>query len=132
MTDNLLDGSDQNVIDESTNYLEQLIGPGGKFHHPDREVAIQNVARGKIEADRQVASVVKDKNDLYQDLLSLREQQNATANLAELVDRLKQQQTLASSNTNNNANEVVNPPPALDLSQIEQMVSESFSKKTRE
>lgn len=85
---------DQNTtippLDQSKDYLTELVGEGKKFK------TAADLARGKAEADATIASIIKEKDELRADFLRLREEANAQAKLQELVDRLAQQPQIES------------------------------------
>lgn len=94
MTDSLLEPNLNN-----SDPVEQLIGPGGKFYDPDRNVAIAKMAKGKIESDIMINSQNKRFDAITADYLALRNEHNAGAKLQELIDRLEEQKN--SNNSNN-------------------------------
>lgn len=127
MTDNLIDPNadhgnnqdNQNVNDP----LEFLIGPGGKFHRENRDEALKELAKSKIEADRFIQFKNREYDVLRDDYMNLREEHQSRAKLEELYDLLKNNQTLANSEHTPNANEVNINQPAFKPEDIENLVS---------
>jgi hypothetical protein len=122
MTDDLLAGGDTQP--EVKDPLEHLIGEGGKFYDADRNLALQKLAKGKLEADQFIAMKNKSFDDLTQDYLTLKEDDKKRARLEEVIDRLTQQQQLTSS-AQPNANEV--NPPQYDPSKIDELLNQKLT-----
>lgn len=122
MTDDLLAGSDNQP--DIKDPLEHLIGEGGKFYDPDRNIALQKLAKGKIEADSFIQIKNKSFDDLTQDYLTLKEQDKARARLEEIADRIANQQS-PSNSAQPHANEV-NPPP-FDSNKITELFDQRLS-----
>lgn len=123
MTPNLLDQTeeDQIKIDESKNYLEELVGPGKKF------ATAEDMAKGKYLADE----VIKVKDHRYDVLLEdykkVRDENIAGPKLQELIDKndallqqLTTRQNTPSSNEDNKA--------AYDPKQVESLVSSTYQR----
>lgn len=121
MVDDLLAGGDQPEVKDP---LEHLIGEGGKFYDADRNVALQKLAKGKLEADQFITMKNKSFDDLTQDYLTLKEQDKTRARLEEIADRIANQQP-PSNSAPPNANEV-NPPP-YDPSKIDELFNQKLS-----
>ncbi len=90
MTDDLLADSAQ----EPSDYLEALIGPGGKFHRENRDEALQEVAKGKFKSDEYIRLKNAQYDSLFESYNELMEQNKTRASLEDL---LKQRDRLASS-----------------------------------
>jgi hypothetical protein len=115
MNETLLDQpSDQTQLDPDKKYLEELVGEGKKFK------TVEDLARGKYEADNFVETLKARSDQLREDYLKLREESSAKANLQELLDQLKAQQLASSAHTT--ANEVTEKP-GFDPKQIESLVA---------
>lgn len=113
--ENLLDnGNTEFEIDPTKNYYEELVGEGKKYKTQE------DLARSKLHADNMISTVLKEKEEIVNDYLKLREEHNAGLKLQELIDRLQEQQ-LSSRDENLNSNE--DKTPAFDPSQIESLVS---------
>lgn len=123
---------DQNdSIDENKDYLEELIGPGGKFdvtkYNNDRDAAIKAMAKGKAHADKTLDQRNKEFDELREAFLAKSEEADkksaeaeAKAKFEELVTRFE-----ASKNTNQddtNKSGIVDQP-TLDPSKIEEIVA---------
>lgn len=115
MTENLLPpdlGEPQ--IDESKDYLAELVGEGKKFSDA------KELAKGKYFADQTIEVMKKRQDELRADYLKLREENTSQANLKDLVDQLKTQ--LASSKEPL-ANEDHRDKPTIDPKDIETLVA---------
>jgi len=123
MTPNLLDPTDddQIQIDESKNYLEELVGPGKKF------ATNEDLAKGKYISD--VIIPIKDKryDALLEDYKKIRDENIASPKIQELIDKneailnqLTSRQTTQQSNEDTRA--------AYDPKQVESLVSSEFQK----
>jgi hypothetical protein len=104
---------DQVNIDESKNYLEELVGEGKKFKSPE------DLAKGKAYSDAHIALLEKRFDELRADYLKQREELTAGAKLQELLDKLET--TQASRIETHEPND--NAKPELDLTQVESLVS---------
>lgn len=131
MTDNLLADSldDQVQIDETKNYLAELVGEGKKFKTPE------DMARGKYESDIYIQIQNKRMDDLRKDYLALRDESMSRANLKEIVDQLSNKQLASSEHTP--ANEVPTEKPAISSEDIEKiferkLYESDLSKRQRE
>ncbi len=90
MTDDLLASQDNQ---EPSDYLEALVGPGGKFHRENRDEALQELAKGKFKSDEYIRLKNAQYDSLYETLLEKEEQDKTRASLEDL---LKQKDDLAS------------------------------------
>lgn len=127
MTDNLFDENDPVQVDPNKDYLNELIGENGKFHKADREEALKALARGKVEADAYIPVLEKRLDDLRADYLKIRDENVSRARLEDLIEQLSASKQLASSEENQNANEV-NTKPVIDPNEIKNI----FSSQIRE
>jgi len=128
MTNNLLDQpSDKETIDPNKDYLAELIGPGGKFYDANEKVALQKLARGKVEADIHIATLEPRLDELREDYLKARNENVTGAKLQELLTKLETAQ-LASREQNQNSNEVNKEnPDQLDPARFKSLITEEFS-----
>ena len=90
---------DQISIDPNKDYLQEYIGPGGKFHKEDEKEALKALAKAKAESDAYIAIQNKRMDDLRKDFLEAREQANTGPKLQEQIDRLMQLQQNSNSDT---------------------------------
>lgn len=74
-------------LDQSKNYLEDLVGDGKKFK------SVEDLARGKAEADLYIETLNKRSDQLREDYLKMREEATAQAKLQDLIDRLENRTT---------------------------------------
>jgi hypothetical protein len=79
----LFDQNNDPQIDPNKNYLETLVGEGKKFK------TVEELARGKAEADLYIETVNKRSDQLREDYLKLRETANTQAKLEDLLARLE-------------------------------------------
>lgn len=117
MTPNLLEQTDEDQpqVDESKNYLEELVGPGKKF------ATVEEMAKGKHISDEVIK--IKDKrfDALLEDYKKTRDENIAGPKLQDLVDKydeLKQQ--LTSKQNTPPLNE--DKPAAYDPQQVESLI----------
>lgn len=101
-------------IDTSKNYVEELVGDGKKFK------TVEDLARGKYEADLYVETLKKRQDEINRDYLRLREENMAKQKLEDLIDQFSKLQ----SNNQNNDNTYVKPEikNELDLKQVESLL----------
>src|SRR5882757_706831 len=85
-------------LDQSKNYLDELVGDGKKFK------TVEELARGKAEADLYITTLNRRSDELRADYIKLREEATAQAKLQDLIDRLE-------SNNNRNAPQLPVEPP---------------------
>lgn len=81
MTEDLLAAPDQ----EPANYLDALIGPGGKFHRENRDEALEEIAKGKYHADRMIELKNRQYDSLYSAYNEKVEQDKTRASLESLL-----------------------------------------------
>lgn len=94
-----------NNIDPNTNYLEALVGEGKKFK------TVEELARGKAEADLFIANQNKVNDQLREDYLKLRETANAQAKFEDLLVRYEQLPTRPDPSVQLPAEPVQSKPP---------------------
>src|SRR5258705_5360239 len=114
MPENLLDQTQQPPqFDPTKDYLADLVGPDKKFK------TVNDLARGKAEADTTIELFKKRQDELRDDYLKLREEANQQAKLQDLIDRLEHPQ-----NTPQFTPPVMEPKqPTLDPTQLSSLVS---------
>jgi hypothetical protein len=105
---------------EPSNYLESLIGPGGKFHRENKDEALEEMAKGKYQADRYIELKNKQFDDLREDYLKLMEEGKSRAKLEELIDKLEN----GPSSTTQTATD---RQPGLKPEDIENLVSKKIT-----
>ncbi len=132
MTTSLLGQTEDNQeLPENTDYLELLIGPGGKFYDENREAAIQKVAKGKYYGDVHAKTLETRMDELREEYKKAAEQAKAAERLQALVDRLETRDDDLTSREQPLSNE--DSKTALDANQIEELLSQKLSQmKTKE
>lgn len=124
MTDNLFNQNDDLVeIDESKDYLAELVGENKKFKDA------QALAKGKAFSDAHIAILEKRFDTLSADYLKLKEEADAGAKLQDLLNKLETQQLTSREDTQNNSNEVQQKP--VGLAEIESLVSSKIEQRER-
>lgn len=98
---------------EDKNYLVELVGEGKKFQSPE------DLARGKYEADQYIEILKKRQDEMREDYLKLRKENEDKAKLEDLIKQMETQR-LASSETTQ-ANE--DRKPAFDPAELDSLVS---------
>lgn len=101
-------------IDETKNYLIELVGEGKKFK------TAEELAKGKVYADQTIDVMKKRLDELTEDYKRTREENITKAKLEELYDKITTAQLASSENTR--ANQDNNQPPVA-LKDIETLVS---------
>lgn len=84
MDEDLFAGGNQPSVDPNKNYLEELVGEGKKFK------TVEDLARGKYEADLFVETLRNQTDELRNDYLRVQEENAAKARLEELIAQLRQ------------------------------------------
>lgn len=116
MTDELMAQADKPIVDPTKKtFFETLAGPGGKFHDPDPNVAMEKISRGKMESDAYIKSLEARLDEMRADFLQMKEENDSRANLEELIDQL--------STTRNTDTRITPQPqevskPTIDYTQI--------------
>lgn len=120
MTQQTLINSNNNPdpqIDDSKNYLTELVGEGKKFKSPEE------LAKGKAISDAYITTMEREKDELRQDYLKLKADYDSRAKIEELMDQLSKPQTP----TNVSAQPLADPvKPEYDPKQIESLVSQKL------
>lgn len=108
----LLDGGDKTPeLDETKNYLEELVGEGKKFKTPE------DLAKGKYLADRYVEDLIRQREDLKADYLKMRDENVTRAKLEDLLTRLE-------NSAAPKAEETEKPiPPPFDSKQLDSLIT---------
>lgn len=118
MNDNLFSGEDLPEADENLDYLSELVGEGKKFKD------VKDLAKGKFLADKYIAEVVKQKDEMYNDLMRLQKENNTKATLEALIDRLEKRQQLPEDSTTETTRSNV---PAFDPKQVEEIFANKLT-----
>lgn len=118
MTLNILDGGDQPQIDETKNYLEDLVGDGKKFKTPE------DLAKGKWHSDQTIEIQNKRLDAMAEENRKLREENIAKAKLEDLINQAIIKQS--SSSEKPPVNEQT-PPPAIKPEDIESIVANKIA-----
>lgn len=106
-------------VDPNKNYLEELVGDGKKFK------TVEDLARGKYEADLHVSLKNRELDTLTKDYSKLREDYNAAPKLQEVLDKLLAGKD-TSSNTNTPVNEDNSNESAFDPAQFDSKIEAKF------
>lgn len=104
-------------VDQNVNYLEELVGEGKKFRD------VNELAKGKYEADRYVNTLVQQKEQLLQDYTRLKEEYETTASLREVADRIANPPQFNNRDNTPPANE----PPVFDPNSLGPLVAQQVS-----
>lgn len=113
MNDSLLN-QDPTKVDPNKDYLAELVGEGKKFKD------VQDLARGKWEADLHIKNVESVQDDLRTDFLRLKQDYESRAKLEELVDQLASREQLP---PRENTQSERTGTPVIDPNMIEGLVS---------
>ena len=100
-------------------YFERLVGEGKKFS--DQEA----LAKSKYEADSHIENLTREKSELYNDYVKLRDEYNARQSLQELVDQVKAQSN-QTSNELPKVNDGMTKPAEVDPNQIKSLVRDEI------
>jgi hypothetical protein len=123
MTQNLFENNSNDQLpqfDPSKNYVEELVGEGKKFK------TIEDLAKGKAEADAFIAFKNREYDTLKEDYLNLRKEHTAGSRLEDLITKLSTAQQ-NSSNESPSVNEE-EKVPAFKLEDIDARVNETISR----
>lgn len=112
MTLNLLDDQTENTLDE-TSLREELINKW-------KDKTPEEILKAKVESDIYIKAIEKQKDQMREDYLKLREEATAQAKLQELIDRLENRKDDSNSDTNGNN---VEEKPTFDPAQLDQLIS---------
>lgn len=113
MTNLFEQANDQLPVDETKNYLQELVGEGKKFQSPE------DLARGKYEADQYIEILKKRQDELRDDYLKLRDENASKAKLEDLIKQMENQR-LASSETTPAKED---SKPAFDPAELDTLMS---------
>jgi hypothetical protein len=121
MADSLFDDPTEPQLDQSKNYLNDLVGPDKKFKDTE------SLAKGKWYADAQIEIQNKKMDQLRNDYLQLKADYEARAKLEEYLDQIqsKPQNTPQHDNTPIHAAE--SNAPAIKPEDIETMINKRIS-----
>ena len=116
---NLFDqNNDEPSIDQSKNYLEELVGDGKKFKSPEE------LARGKAEADLTIEVMKRRMDELRADYTKVSEEARAQAKLQDLIDRLEKS-PLKNENLDTDENDTVKQP-VFDPDKFKLLAADTF------
>ena len=115
MNDNLLDNSNAEIKD----YLTELVGEGKKFKDAE------TLAKAKYDSDQYIKTLERQKDELRDDYLKMREESMSQAKLKELIDQLEAKQK-SSTTTLNVPDPNVQTPQPFDPKELEGLVSKSI------
>lgn len=128
MTD--LFGSDNpNQLDDKKSYLDELLGPGGKFDatkYASREAALEALARGKMEADSYIPNLLSKMDEMRTDLTQLRSDANARPGLDEVLAQIAARRNEPNDNRPNPDANDGNRTPAIDPNQIRELARAEY------
>ncbi len=116
----LEDNTEEVFVDPSKDYLKELVGDGKKFK------TVEELARGKYEADLYVETLKRRQDQIREDYLKLDTDYKARAKLEELIDQLSNRQN-QSSNDDTIVNDKI-PQPSFKPEDIESLVSNQILK----
>lgn len=130
MADSLFDQTDTN-FDQNKDYLEELIGPGGKFdvtkYNNNRDEAIKAMAKGKAFADKTLEHKLREFDELREAFIqksaeadAKASESEAKAKFEELVTRYENSLKAKDTDDTQKPGPVVQP---FDPSQIETVVT---------
>lgn len=116
---NLLDKDDDHVeIDESKNYLTELVGEGKKFKTPE------DMAKGKYLADQQIEIMKRRMDEMREDFLKAQEELKTRASIEEMLDRAA---TRNQDNRDNTEMREMDKKPLLDPNELESLFDKKLS-----
>lgn len=81
MTNSLFDQNSPDVIDPAKDYFTELVGEGKRYATP------QEIARGKVEADKHIKTLEKELGDLRQDLAARLTLEQYSDKIAEMINK---------------------------------------------
>lgn len=114
-------------FDDSVNYLEQVIGEGGKFYDPDRNKALEKLARGKLHSDYYVPVLEKRLDQMRNDYTEANKQLLAGQKLQDLIDKMNTMQPTNSNSYTPPANDP-GTPAVPDMAKVQSLISEEISR----
>lgn len=123
---NLLDDTNQNdqvQIDQNKNYLEELVGEDKKFK------TVEDLARGKAEADLYIEDFKRRQDELRQDYLRLKTEYEAGPSLKELIDQMKANKESQNDNTQSNQED---KSDTLDPTKIQELVTQEIARNKQQ
>lgn len=118
MTDLFKDPQDQEDLDTTKNFLEELVGEGKKFKTE------QDLARGKVEADRFIAQ-------LQGEIAGIRQELTTRLTLEQFMDKMniKDGAGAPSQNGSDNQEDRSGGEKQLSLEDIQRLIDEGVTKK---
>lgn len=127
MTENLFEDTNPDgppQIDETKNYLEELVGENKKFK--DYEA----LAKGKYQADLFVEHMKNRMDELRKDYLALQADNNTKARLEDLIKSVREEK-ISSNNTNPDVNDIQDKKP-FDPKELDDLVDKRLKSFTLE
>lgn len=117
----------EDLDDNLEQYLEQTIGPDGKFYDPDEKKAVAKLAKGKVIADRHIKDLTTRLDKIREDYNKLYDESSTRARLEDVLKSLTEMQKKSTSNggTNPDANETKDTS-ALDLNQLDELINKKM------
>lgn len=111
---------DEIQIDETKNYLEELVGPGKKYANAEE------LAKSRMYADAHIASLEKRQDTLRTSYEKLANEYNAGAKLQALIDKLDAEK-LASRDQPKSNEEIKQPQVDMDL--LKTVATEEYTRQ---
>lgn len=75
-------------IDPTKDYLTEFTSEGGKFYDPNKDVALQKLARAKAESDAHIARLEKEAKNRNEDLQAIQDELRTRTRLEEIMDKI--------------------------------------------
>lgn len=112
------------VVDPNKDYLAELINEGGKFYNPDKEVAIKNVAKGKVEADLYVRRLETEQKQLRDEL-------QARIKMEEFLDKMNSSNVTTSKSPESNVDNQSQEQGETTNLDIEKLLDQKLTERDR-
>lgn len=125
MTDNLLATEDPTPIDDTKDYLNELVGEDKKFK------TVEDLAKGKHMSDSYITVLERRLDELSDEYKKVREENIAGPKLQELIDRMDQLQNNRQE-TPQKSNEAAYDPKAVESLVSSQILKHEQTKKEQE
>lgn len=122
MTETLFKDTNDQVVDPNTDYLAQLVGDGKKFK------TNLDLAKGKVESDNYIQTLVREKDELRADYLRLKEEFDNRARFEDLLDQLKGATQPTTHREQPITDDVSVAPKKIDPNEFESLVSNTVQK----
>lgn len=131
--DNLFEGGDKTpIIDQNTDYVQELTGPGKKFDrskYQSTDDLLDAVLKGKYEADKFADILKSEQAELRDEFLKVRGQKTVEDKYEQLIDLIKGQQGNNRDITQNDDN-VNAERKEVNLDDIETRVLQKLEQRT--